>query len=209
MITVKRILLVLFIIFGCLVSIRAKDRKEIKGVLITASCDTLYGYLKKTSEKKQFESIQFRQVSEFEYKEYCPIFIEAFISDEFSLISHKIMINNVDQYIFIKKIYDGTMNLYFSRLNLNSDLINDYYDLFFVEIEEGLVIQLKKQFLIRTLMAIFNDSDCALAEIDTEKFDYYYYKGSKLIDLFATYDGCQSPGLVFRSNQKKAKTLHP
>ena len=171
MITVKRILLILFIIFGCLVSIKARDRKEIKGVLITASCDTLHGYLKKTSEKKQFESIMFRKISEFEYKEYCPLFIEAFISDEFSLISNKIKINNVDQYIFIKKIYDGTMNLYFSRLDLNSDLINDYYDLFFVEIEEGLVIQLHKQILIRTLMAIFNDSDCPLAEIDTEKFD--------------------------------------
>ncbi len=209
MITVKRILLVLFIIFGCLVSVKAKDRKEIKGVLITASCDTIHGYLKKTSEKKQFESILFRKISEFEYKEYCPLFIEAFISDEFSLISHKIMINNIDQYIFIKKIYDGTMNLYFSRLDLNSDLINDYYDLFFVEIEDGLVIQLKKQFLIRTLMAIFNDSDCTLSEIDTERFDYYYYKGSKLIDLFTTYDKCQPPGLVFKSNQKKAKILRP
>ncbi len=209
MITVKRILLILFIIFGCLVSIKARERKEIKGVLITASCDTLHGYLKKTSEKKQFESIIFRKISEFEYKEYCPLFIEAFISDEFSLISHKIKINNVDQYIFIKKIYDGSMNLYFSRLDLNSDLINDYYDLFFVEIEEDLVIQLKKQFLIRTLMAIFNDSDCALAEIDTEKFDYYYYKDSKLIDLFTTYDSCQPPGLVLKSNRKKAKTLRP
>ena len=209
MITVKRILLVLFIIFGCLVSIKARDRKEIKGVLITASCDTLHGYLKKTSEKKQFETILFRRVSEFEYREYCPLFIEAFVSDEFSLISHKIRINNVDQYIFIKKIYDGKMNLYFSRLDLNSDLINDYYDLFFVEIEEGLVIQLKRQFLIRTLMAIFNDSDCALAEIDTKKFDYYYYKDSKLIDLFTTYDNCQPPGLVFKTGQKKAKILRP
>ena len=209
MITVKRILLILFIIFGCLVSIKARDRKEIKGVLITASCDTLHGYLKKTSEKRQFETIQFRMMSEFEYKEYCPLFIEAFISDEFSLISHKIKINNVDQYIFIKKIYDGTMNLYFSRLDLNSDLINDYYDLFFVEIEEGLVIQLHKQFLIRTLMAIFNDSDCALAEIDTEKFDYYYYKDSKLIDLFTTYDSCQPPGLVIKPDPKKTKTLRP
>ncbi|MGD9327806.1 MAG: hypothetical protein PVH48_02500 [Cyclobacteriaceae bacterium] len=205
----KRILLILFIIFGCLVSIKARDRKEIKGVLITASCDTLHGYLKKTSEKRQFETIQFRKMSEFEYEEYCPLFIEAFISDEFSLISHKIKINNVDQYIFIKKIYDGTMNLYFSRLDLNSDLINDYYDLFFVEIEEGLVIQLHKQFLIRTLMAIFNDSDCALAEIDTEKFDYYYYKDSKLIDLFTTYDSCQPPGLVIKPDPKKTKTLRP
>jgi hypothetical protein len=209
MITVKRILLVLFIIFGCLVSIKAKDRKEIKGVLITASCDTLHGYLKKTSEKKQFETILFRRISEFEYEEYCPLFIEAFVSEEFSLISHKIRINNVDQYIFIKKIYDGKMNLYFSRLDLNSELINDYYDLFFVEIEEGLVIQLKKQFLIRTLMAIFNDSDCALAQIDTEKFDYYYYKDSKLIDLFTEYDNCQSSGLVLKTGQKKTKTLRP
>jgi len=209
MITVKRILLILIIIFGCLASVKARDRKEIKGVLITASCDTLHGYLKKTSEKKQFETIQFRKVSEFEYEEYCPLFVEAFISDEFSLISHKIMINNVDQYIFIKKIYDGKMDLYFSRLELSSDLINDYYDLFFVEIEEGLVIQLKKQFLIRTLMAIFNDSDCTLAQIDMEKFDYYYYKDSKLIDLFTAYDSCQPPGLVFKANKKKVKTLRP
>ena len=209
MITVKRILLVLFIIFGFLVSVKAKDRKEIKGVLITASCDTIHGYLKKTSEKKQFKSIQFRKVSEFEYEEYCPLFVEAFISDEFSLISHKFMINNVDQFIFIKKIYDGKLDLYFSRLEISSDLINDYYDLFFVEIEEGLVIQLKKQFLIRTLMAIFNDSECTLAQIDMEKFDYYYYKDSKLIDLFTTYDSCQPPGLVLKTNQKKDKTLRP
>lgn len=209
MITVKRILLILFIIFGALVSVKAKDRKEIKGVLITASCDTLYGYLKKTSGKKLSESIQFRKVSEFEYKEYGPLFVEAFISDEFSLISHKIMVNNVGQYIFIRKIYDGKMDLYFSRLEINSDLINDYYDLFFVEIEEGLVIQLKKQFLIRTLKAIFNDSECTLAQIDTEKFDYYYYKDNKLIDLFSTYDSCQPPGLVYKTNQKKSKILRP
>jgi hypothetical protein len=101
------------------------------------------------------------------------------------------------------------MDLYFSRLELNSDLINDYYDLFFVEIEEGLVIQLKKQFLIRTLMAVFNDSDCALARIDMEKFDYYYYKDSKLIDLFTTYDSCRSPGLVLKTSHRKAKTLRP
>jgi hypothetical protein len=209
MITVKRILLILFIIFGALVSVKAKDRKEIKGVLITASCDTLHGYLKKTSGKKLSESIQFRKVSEFEYEEYGPLFVEAFISDEFSLISHKIMVNNVDQYIFIRKIYDGKMDLYFSRLEINSDLINDYYDLFFVEIEEGLVIQLKKQFLIRTLKAIFNDSECTLAQIDTEKFDYYYYKDNKLIDLFSTYDSCQPPGLVYKTNQKKSKILRP
>jgi hypothetical protein len=209
MITVKRILLILFIIFGALVSVKAKDRKEIKGVLITASCDTLHGYLKKTSGKKLSESIQFRKVSEFEYEEYGPLFVEAFISDEFSLISHKIMVNNVDQYIFIRKIYDGKMDLYFSRLEINSDLINDYYDLFFVEIEEGLVIQLKKQFLIRTLKAIFNDSECTLAQIDTEKFDYYYYKDNKLIDLFTTYDSCQPPGLVYKTNQKKSKILRP
>jgi len=209
MITVKRILLILFIIFGCFVSVKAKERKEVKGALITASCDTLHGYLKKTSEKKQFETILFRKVSEFEYEEYDPLFVEAFISDEFSLISHKISVNNVDQYIFIKKIYDGKMNLYSSRLEINSDLINDYYDLFFVEIEEGLIIQLNKKFLIRTLLAIFNDSDCTLAEIDTEKFDYYYYKENKLIDLFTTYEHCQPPGLVLKTGPKKAKILYP
>ena len=209
MITVKRILLILFIIFGCFVSIKARDRKEIKGVLITASCDTLHGYLKKTSERKLFETIAFRKVSEFEYKEYDPLFVEAFVSDEFSLISHKIKINNVDQYIFIKMIYDGKMNLYSSRLEIKSDLINDYYDLFFVEIEEGLIIQLNKKFLIRTLMAIFNDSDCTLAEIDTEKFDYYYYKDNKLIDLFSTYDSCHRPGLALKRSPNKSKTLRP
>ena len=78
MITVKRILLVLFIIFGCLVSIKAKERKEIKGILITASCDTLHGYLKKISERKQCKTIVFREVSELEFQEYGPLVVEAF-----------------------------------------------------------------------------------------------------------------------------------
>lgn len=209
MITVKRILLVLFIIFGCLVSSKARERKEIKGILITASCDTIPGYLKKISDRKQCKTIVFREVSEFEFQEYDPLFVEAFISDEFSLISHKISINNIDQYIFIEKIYDGKMDLYFSRLEIVSDLINDYYDLFFVEIEEGLIIQLRKEFLVRTLTAIFNDSDCTLARIDTEKFDYYYYRDNKLIDLFATYDKCQRSDLVLKTNPRNAKILRP
>lgn len=205
----KRILLVLFIIFGCLVSVKARDRKEIKGVLITASYDTIHGYLKKISDKRQCKTIVFREVSEPEFQEYDPLIVEAFISDEYSLISHKISINNVDQYIFMEKIYDGKMDLYFSRLEIVSDLINDYYDLFFVEIEEGLIIQLRKQFLIRTLTAIFNDSDCTLALIDTEKFDYYYYKNNKLIELFATYDNCKLPDLVLKTNPRNAKILNP
>ena len=209
MITVKRILLLLFIIFGCLVSVKGRERKEIKGVLITASCDTLHGYLKKISNKKQRKTIVFRQASDLEYKEYDPLIVEAFISDELSLISHKISINNIDQYIFIEKIYDGKMDLYFSRLEITSDLINDYYDLFFVEIEEGLIIQLRKQYLIRTLSAIFNDSDCTLARINTEKFDYFYYRDNKLIDLFSTYDNCRDSELVLKTNPRNAKILKP
>lgn len=178
-------------------------------MLITASYDTLHGYIKKSAEKRLYTSILFRQEGESAYKEYDPLRLEAVIAESFSLISHRIRLNNMDQYIFLKKVYDGNMTLYTSRLEYGSESLNDNQDLFFVEIEDGLIIQLHEKYLIRTLKAIFNDSDCTLSRIDVEKFNYYYYKESKLIDLFVAYDACQKPELALSARPMNPRLIRP
>jgi len=61
MITMSRILTIIFIIISVFVSSgEAGEKKEIEGILITASCDTIHGYIKKTSEKKLFKNIRFK-----------------------------------------------------------------------------------------------------------------------------------------------------
>ena len=210
MITVKHILLLICIVFvGTHFSVHAKHRNEIKGVLVTASYDTLKGFIKKVPEKRLFENIKFRNSQDCDYVVYSPVQIEAFIADEFSLFSHVINLNNVNRYIFIKKIYEGDIDLYYSWLDNNSDLICNSNDLYFAGFEDGRIIHMQKRFLIRTLTAIFKDSDCTLQEIETDKFDYYYYKYNKLCHLFATYNECINPSLAMKTKPKKIRAFNP
>ena len=136
--TVKRILLLIFILLGgALFSTYAGSKGEIKGMLITASYDTLNGYIKKVPDKKLFISLKFRTSPENAYTDYRPEQVEAFISDEISLFSHRICLNNVSRYIFIKKIYEGKIDLYYSWLAYNSDLIINGNDLYFAGFDDG------------------------------------------------------------------------
>jgi hypothetical protein len=207
--SMKRILLFIFILIGGLIfSAYAGNGGEIKGMLVTASYDTLNGFIKKVPDKKLFMSLKFRTSLENEYRDYRPEQIEAFISDEISLFSHRICLNNVSRYIFIKKIYDGKIDLYYSWLDFNSDLIINGNDLYFAGFEDGKIIHLQKQFMIKTLTAIFWDSDCVLEEIETDRFDYYYYKYNKLFHLFETYDACSNPSLAMKTRSKKVKDFN-
>ena len=210
MITMSRILTIIFIIISVIVtSGEAGDRKEIKGILITASCDTLEGFIKKTSDKKLFKSIRFRSATDDEYSVYRPEHIEEFISDEFNLVSHRVVLNNVGQYIFIKKIHEGELDLYYSKVEDNTDLYNYSDELYFVGFDEEKIIQIHQRLLIQTLLVIFKDCDCVLREIDTDKFDFYYYKYSRLLSFFTTYEECNIPGLVLNEKQGRNKAFNP
>jgi hypothetical protein len=189
--------------------VQAKCGKEIKGKLITVTYDTLIGYIKKIPDKKLFTHLKFRSSSDNFYVDLKPEQIEAFITDEFSVVSFKISLNNVDRYVFIKKILEGTLDLYYSWVADNSDLINDCNTLYFVGFEDGRIIQMQKRFLIRTLQAIFNDCECTLQKIEPKRFDYYYYKSRKLLDLFATYNSCAHSPLAMGAKQKGSRSFKP
>jgi len=206
----SRILTIIFIIISVFVtSGEAGGRKEIEGILITAACDTIHGYIKKTSEKKLFRNIRFRPVTDKEYKVYRPEHIEEFISEEFSILSHRIVLNNVGQYIFIKKIHDGGLDLYYSRIEDNTDLYNSNNKLYFIGFDEERIIQIQQRLLIQTLTVIFRDCDCVLSEINTDKMDYYYYDYNKLLSFVTAYDECNSPEIALNHRQKKLKAVNP
>jgi hypothetical protein len=206
----SRILTIIFIIISVFVSTgEAGDKKEIEGILITASCDTIHGYIKKTSEKKLFKNIRFRSVNDTEYKVYRPEHIEEFISSEFSILSYKVVLNNVGRYIFIKKIYDGGLDLYYSWMEDNSDLYNCSKELYFIGFKDEQIIQIHQRLLIKTLTVIFKDCDCVLREIDTDKMDYHYYNYRKLLSFFTAYDECENPRIALNTKQKKLRTFNP
>ena len=208
MITVNRILLFIFIVtVGSISHVRAGNRGEVEGVLITASFDTLRGYMKKVPEKKLFSALKFRTSQENDYSEYQPEEIEAFIADEISIYSQRICLNNVHRYIFILKIYEGKIDLYYSWLAHNSDRINDCNDLYFAGLDDGKIILMQKKFLIKTLKAIFWESDCTLEEIKMDRFDFYYYKTNRLFHLFETYDACSNPSLAMKSQFNNPRIL--
>jgi len=208
--TVKRILLFICIfLFATVLSVEAESKKEIKGVLITVAYDTVEGFIKKTSVKKLFKSIKFRSNSDVEYVNLRPEQIEAFISDEFSLISQKISINNIERYIFIQKVYDGEFDLYYSWVENNSDVIDNNEDLYFAGFNDGKIIQMHQKYMIRTLRAIFKDCQTVIQKIDINKFDCYYYKYNKLLSFFTTYDKCTNHRIVMAKKQKRIKNLNP
>jgi hypothetical protein len=210
MTTVKRILLFICIfLFGTISYVKAGNKKEIKGVLITVTYDTLEGFIKKTPDKKLFKSIKFRLNSDNEYVTLKPEQIEAFISDEFSLISHNISLNNIKRYIFIQKVYEGEFDLYYSWVENNRDVIDNNEDLYFAGFNDGKIIQMHQKYMIRTLRAIFKDCQTVIQQIDINKFDYYYYKYNKLLHFFSTYDECTNHEIVIAKKQKKIKRLNP
>ena len=187
----------------------AKQGKEIKGFLITPTYDTLQGFLKRVPEKKLYDNIKFRTSAAENYTIFRPEQIEAFVSEEINLVSFKVNLNNVDRYIIIRKIYDGSRDLYYSRAYNQADLLTDSQDLFFAEFEDGRIIQMQKRYMVRTLNAIFCDCECVLSMIETDRFDYYYYKSSKLIALFETYTECSNPTLALKSRTRKSKFFDP
>jgi hypothetical protein len=210
MIAVKRILLIILLIYvGSINLAEGRCTREIRGKLITATYDTLDGFIKKVSDRKSLSHIEFRSLSDMYYVDMYPEQMEAFISDEFSILSFKIRLNNVERYVLIKKIYDGSLDLYYSWVDNNSDLINDCNDLFFVGFSDGRIIQMKKRYLIETLQAIFIDCDVTLQKIKPEKFDYYYYKDKKLINLFATYNDCAHQPMAYRSKVSVSSNHKP
>ena len=206
----SRILTIIFIIISVFVtSGEAGGRKEIEGILITAACDTIHGYIKKTSEKKLFKNIRFRSTKDKEYKVYRPEHIEEFISEEFSILSYRIVLNNISQYIFIKKVYDGGLDLYYTWIEDNPDLYNSSDELYFIGFDEERIIQIQQRLLIQTLTVIFKDCDCVLREINTDKMDYYYYNYNKLLGFFTAYDECNNPDIAMNHQQKKLKAFNP
>jgi hypothetical protein len=206
----SRILTIIFIIISVFVtSGEAGGKKEIEGILITASCDTIHGFIRKTSVKKLFKNIRFRPSDSKEYKVYRPEHIEEFISEEFSILSHRIVLNNVSQYIFIKKVYDGGLDLYYSWIKDNPDLFNSCNDLYFIGFDEERIIQMQQRLLIQTLTVIFKDCDCVLQEIDTDKMDYFYYDYKKLLSFVTAYDNCKDARLAMNSRQRKIRALNP
>ena len=210
MTTVKRVLLFICIfLFGTISYVKAGNKKEIKGVLITVTYDTLEGFIKKTPDKKLFKSIKFRLNSDNEYVTLKPEQIEAFISDEFSLISHNINLNNIERYIFIQKVYEGEFDLYYSWVENNRDVIDNNEDLYFAGFNDGKIIQMHQKYMIRTLRAIFKDCQTVMQQIDVNKFDYYYYKYNKLLHFFSTYDECTNHEIMIARKQKKIKRLNP
>jgi hypothetical protein len=210
MITVKRILLIgLLVLIGFQDFIHAKNKKEIRGKLITVTYDTIEGYIKKIPDKHLNTHIQFRSMFDSEFVDLYPEQVEAFISDDFMLQSHMVNLNNVNRYIFIKRIYEGRLDLYYTRVENNSDIFIDSHEMYFVGFKDGRIIQLHKKYLIRTLKALFSGNECALEQIEADKFDYYYYKYSKLLHLFASYNCCDSPALVLKIKQKEDEALNP
>jgi hypothetical protein len=201
--------IIFFIISGIVTSGEAGDGKEIEGILITASCDTLKGFIKKTPEKRLFKYIKFRSTTEQEYKTYRPEHIEEFISDKFNLLSHRVVLNNVGQYIFIKKIYDGGLDLYYSWVEDSHDIINNSNELYFIGFDDERIMQIHQRLLIQTLTVIFSNCDCVLEKINSRKFDYYYYNYNRLLSFFTTYDECRNPDIALSNRNKKYKAFNP
>jgi hypothetical protein len=71
------------------------------------------------------------------------------------------------------------------------------------------IIQIQQRLLIQTLTVIFQDCDCVLREINTDKMDYYYYNYNKLLSFFTAYDECNNPDIAMNSRQKKLKVFNP
>lgn len=200
---------VLMLIAWAALPLIANQGKEIRGILVTVTYDTLEGFLKRVPEKKLYENIKFRQTAETDYAIYRPEQIEAFISEEISLVSYKVNLNNVDRYIIIRKLYEGSRDLYYSRAENQSDIFTDSHDLYFAGFEDGRIIQMQKRYLVRTLNAIFCDCECVLNRIENDRFDYYYYRSSKLIELFETYNECSNPALALKSRARKTRYFDP
>ena len=156
-----------------------------------------------------FGIIMFLMVNSFSMNRMVDSEIEEFISEEFTLVSHRIVLNNVCQYIFIKKIYDGGLDLYYSWVEDNPDLYNCNNELYFVGFDDERIIQIQERLLVQTLTVIFKDCDCVLRKINTSKLDYYYYKYSKLLSFFSTYDECYNPGIALNEKQKRNKAFNP
>lgn len=210
MATVNRILLIIILTFtGFANPVQAGHGKEIRGILITTALDTLHGFIKKIPEKKSITQLKFRSHSDVEFVELLPEQVEAFISEEEYILSHKIRLNNVERYVFIRRVFDGSLDLFITRIDQHSGLVNDGQDLYFAGFSDGRIIQMKKKYLIRTLQAIFIDCTLTLQKIKPEKFDYYYYKNRKLIALFTNYSNCNHQALALKSNESDNRTVRP
>lgn len=176
----------------------------IECILITYDQDTIFGKIKRSSRNNFYEGIKFRCEGQKKYCIYKPGEIHTVVTSKITLYSFKININNVDKYLFIRKVYEGDIDFYYSKIKDNSDLVNDDEKVYFVGLEGDKIYQLRKRRLIEMLLVLFKECEELVNQVDKTRFDYYYYNYNKLYKLVERYDDCGKTPVIPKNRNRNS-----